>query len=89
MRLSNFILFFFIDLINDMLSLSVLLTGNGHTEQGTSSPAIDCETTVAKSSFSGIYAWCFYRHRGHILLLKAIYSDSYLVIRGIWGWLFV
>ena len=29
------------------------MTGNGYTKQGTSSPAIGCETAVAKSSFSG------------------------------------
>jgi hypothetical protein len=29
------------------------MTGNGYTKQGTSSPAIACKTTVAKSSFSG------------------------------------
>jgi hypothetical protein len=29
------------------------MTGDGYTKQGTSSPAIGCETTVAKSSFSG------------------------------------
>ena len=29
------------------------MTGNGYKKQGTSSPAIACKTTVAKSPFSG------------------------------------
>lgn len=43
--ITHYILFLFI--------VFVLITGNGYTKQGASSPAIDCKTTVAKSSFSG------------------------------------